>query len=101
MLSCEYGFHTTARTKPLIINNLARYIREDALRLRDKETIAECVSYMRDEKGGTNAQAGCHDDRVMALAIALWTAEETRREQTPFYEENWGALYGANEHTGY
>ena len=101
LLSCEYGFHTTLRTKPLIINNLARYIREDALRIPDRETIAECISYMHDEHGGTNAQAGSHDDRVMALAIALWVAGETRREGKPFIEEDWRELYGANEHTGY
>lgn len=101
LLSCEYGFQTTLRTKPLIINNLARYIREDALRIPDRETIAECISYMHDEHGGTNAQAGSHDDRVMALAIALWVAGETRRKGKPFIEEDWRELYGANEHTGY
>ncbi len=100
-LSSEYGFQTTPRTKPLIINHLARYIREDALRIPDRETISECISYVYDEHGATNAQSGCHDDRVMALAIALWTAAETRREGRPFVEGDWRALYGANEHTGY
>lgn len=101
LLSCEFGFQTTLRTKPLIINNLARYIREDALRIPDRETIAECISYMHDEHGSTNAQPGSHDDRVMALAIALWTAMETRREGKPFIEEDWRELYSVNEHTGY
>ena len=101
LLSCEFGFHTNAHTKPLMITNLARYIREDALRIRDKETIGECLSYMRDDKGGTNARAGCHDDRVMALAIALWTAGETRRDGPDFVEADWGSLYGANGNTGY
>ena len=101
LLSCEFGFHTTARSKPLIINCLARYIREDAGRLRDRQTIAECLSYIRDERGGTTAQPGCHDDRVMALSIALFAATETRRDGGAFVEEDWRRLYGANAHTGY
>ena len=101
LLSCEFGFHTNSHTKPLIISNLARYIRENAGRLRDRETIGECISYMWDDKGSTNARAGCHDDRVMALAIALWTAGENRREGPAFVEANWASLYGANSSTGY
>ena len=104
LLSCEFGFHTNAHTKPLIISELARYIREDAIRIRDRETLAECLSYMRDERGGTNARAGCHDDRVMALAIALWTAGETRRGdggERRFVEADWGEVYGVNATTNY
>lgn len=101
LLSSEFGFRTGSQSKSLIINTLARYIREDALRLRDKETIAECISYIWDEKGSTNARAGCHDDRVMALAIALFTAGERGSGSAAFIEEDWQELYGANSNTGY
>lgn len=96
----EYGFLTTSRTKPLIVNALARYIREDVSRLRDRELASECLSYAYDDKGRTNAQAGCYDDRVMALAIALYAATE-RPRGPDFSEADWGAAYGACETTGY
>ncbi len=96
----EYGFLTTARTKPLIINALARYIREDGARLRDRELAGECLSYAYDEKGRTNAQPGCYDDRVMAMAIALYAATE-RPRGPDFTEADWGRAYGACGTTGY
>ncbi len=101
LVSGEYGFRTSSRSKQLIISGLARYIREDALRIPDQETLGECLSYMWDSKGSTNAQAGCHDDRVMALAIALYAAAENRHIDSSFVEENWGQIYDVNSNTGY
>lgn len=65
------GWSTTARTKPYAIDRLAEYIREKFLFLFDKEIISELFTYVRDDKGRTNAQEGKHDDCVMALAITL------------------------------
>jgi len=99
-LSERWGFLTTARTKPLAVNALARYIREDAARLRDRGLIKECMDYEYDEKGHSNARSGSHDDRVMAMAIAVYAAQDVGRgPRIP--EADWGALYGACESTGY
>ena len=65
------GFLTTSKTKPLIIDNLAALLRQGESGIADKELVNELRTYVIDEKGAYNAQSGCHDDRVMAYAIAL------------------------------
>jgi len=65
------GFLTTSKTKPLIIDNLAALLRQNESGIADMELVSECRTYVIDDKGGTNAQSGCYDDRLMAYAIAL------------------------------
>jgi hypothetical protein len=72
--SKSLGWNTGKKTKPLMINRLAEFIREIYLKIYDKELIKELMSYVIEPSGSTNAQLGCHDDRVMALAIALQMA---------------------------
>ena len=40
--------------------------------INDKETLEEMLVFVRNEKGRPEAQEGCHDDLVMALAIAFY-----------------------------
>ena len=40
--------------------------------INDKETLEEMLVFIRNEKGRPEAQEGCHDDLVMALAIAYY-----------------------------
>jgi hypothetical protein len=71
-MSRALGFRTDRKTKPLIIDHLASCIREQLIEVHDKDFISECITYIREEDGGTNAQEGCFDDLVMASAIALF-----------------------------
>ena len=96
----EMGFLTTAKSKAELVAKLASYIRSGATRIRDKGTLKECMTYIYDEKGHTNAQAGQHDDRVMALGLALSTADSGGRgPKIP--EMDWAKVYGICETTGY
>jgi hypothetical protein len=70
------GWDTNSRSKPLMIDELDRAIREELLVTHDPEFVRECLTYIYDEKGGTGAQGGCRDDRVVARAIALQVAKE-------------------------
>jgi hypothetical protein len=88
------GWRTSAVSKPYMIDELAKALRggpavdewdeelgefiadpdksprgPDALVVPDAETIAELKTYTRDEKGRTSGSP--HDDRTMALAIAV------------------------------
>lgn len=67
----KLGWKTDVRTKPLMIDALAEAISLREITDYDKIFILECMTYIRDERGKTNAQAGQHDDTVMATAIAL------------------------------
>ena len=74
----KLGWSTNGKTKPLAIDKLAEYIREKFFGLFDLEIVLELYSYVIDDNGRTNAQAGKHDDCVMALAIALQAFLEGR-----------------------
>lgn len=66
----ELGWSTNGVTRNLMITDLIQVVSEHSLVLRDKETIGEMRSFVKDEKGRPAAQQGCHDDRVISLAIA-------------------------------
>lgn len=67
----RFGWDTNSKTKPLMIQELGAFIRDGHLRINDTATIDELITYIYDRDGRTEAMAGCYDDRVMALAIAL------------------------------
>lgn len=68
----QLGWWTSEKTKALAIDNLARLIRTRQLGTKSKRFIQECLTYVREDNGSTNAQAGSNDDIVMASAIILY-----------------------------
>lgn len=68
----KYGFHTNVSTKPLIISNLVRCIRENAYIERDRGCLDEYLVYERRQNGSFGAIAGHHDDLLMTRAIGLY-----------------------------
>lgn len=66
-----YGFRTDTKTRPIIISELVRVAREHPEGIRDRTTIEEMLSFVRNpETLKPEAEEGAHDDCVMALAIA-------------------------------
>lgn len=65
------GWRTDRKTKPIIINNLVQAIRDNDIIDLDVVFIRECMTYVRDDQGHTNAQEGMYDDTVIAKAISL------------------------------
>ena len=68
----RWGWRTDRKTKPLIINSLIKDVIEDTHGIRSMELIEEMLSYKRQADGGTEADYGRHDDRVMAFAIGKY-----------------------------
>ena len=64
------GFRTTVKTKPLIIDKLRAALREQEIEINDKVTLREMLTYIVTETGSMEAEPGCFDDCVMALAMA-------------------------------
>jgi hypothetical protein len=64
------GFRMNTKTKPLVIDQLRASLREGELTLLDRTTIAELMTYIVTDSGNMEAESGCHDDCVTALAIA-------------------------------
>lgn len=65
-----YGFETTSRTRPLIIDGLKAVCAQEIELFGDYETLGEMLTFVYDERYRPAAQTGAHDDLVMALAIA-------------------------------
>lgn len=82
----KLGFYTSEATKPLIIDNLRALDRERDIEINDETTLKEMKTFVVTEAGKMEAEAGSHDDCVMALAIAAyahdgkWTPVEVSDE---------------------
>lgn len=80
------GFQTSVSSKPLIIDKLRGEINERQIEINDDVTLSELLSYVVTESGKMDAEQGCYDDTVMALAIAnhihpgAWTPIEVTDE---------------------
>lgn len=66
-----YGFHTNVATKPVIIDNLKKVIRDSLYVERDENAINELLNYEKKKDGKYGAIDGHHDDLVMTRAIAM------------------------------
>ena len=67
----KYGFHTNVATKPKIIANLIRVVREGLYVERDVRCIYEYLTYEQKQNGAYGAISGKHDDLLMARGIGL------------------------------
>jgi hypothetical protein len=65
------GWLTTSMTRPAALGRLGAALVDASERFRSRRLLAECRSFVRLANGGTGARPGTHDDRVMAMAIAL------------------------------
>lgn len=67
----RYGFHTNVATKPMLISNLVKVIREGMYVERDQRCLDEFLMYERKSNGAFGAIDGKHDDLLMTRAIGL------------------------------
>lgn len=66
----KFGWTTSSKTRPVQIDKLAGFIRENEISIPSIDTIRECQFFVIDEDGNCAALEGNHDDRVLALSIA-------------------------------
>lgn len=66
------GWLTTSKTRPQIINNLARVIDHKELGLVAKEDIDEMMTFIKRYGKEPAADINCFDDRVIKTAIREW-----------------------------
>jgi hypothetical protein len=67
----KLGWTTSVKTKPMMIDKLAQFIRETMLGIYSDLILTEAFTYVIEDNGKTNAQTGCHDDTIIAVAIML------------------------------
>ncbi|MGB7267580.1 MAG: terminase [Terracidiphilus sp.] len=69
--SGQPGWLTTSVSRLAMVGRLDAALVEEPERFQSRRLLGECRSFVRLANGGTGAQAGTHDDRVMAMAIGL------------------------------
>lgn len=72
----KYGFQTTKLSRPLIIAELVKVVREHPELFNDMPTLEEMLTFVRNEKGRAEAQEGKHDDLIMGIAIAHYARSQ-------------------------
>ena len=72
----EHGWLTTSVTRPAMLGRLGSALVESPQIFASGRLLRECRSFIRHRSGRAEAQAGEHDDCVMAMAIALSVREE-------------------------
>ena len=70
-MGVEYGWKTTRVTKPLLIDDLSKFLRDhkDELPVKCTHTVGELLTFVRNERGLMGGSP--HDDRVISLALAV------------------------------
>ncbi len=93
----EWGFYTSSKTRPLLINLLRQLISSSTIRLFDPETIVEFLNFVFVLKNGSmrmEAAAGTYDDAVISTALAVIEIEQYIEE---IKESSLEAPYGSIE----
>lgn len=70
-VTAELGWVTDRRTKEILISEATEVLRDKRLTIFDDLTIGEMMAFVRDAEGHAAAAKSAHDDRVMALLIAI------------------------------
>lgn len=100
-----FGFRTDRITRPVILAELIRVMREHMELVSDEDTLLEMLTFVRNDKLRMEAEEGAHDDCVMALAIAHYIRpQQTMTVQTQknpdknvWTKDMWEDYYRADE----
>ena len=78
----KLGWLTDPKTKPLMVGEGDRIIREGLATIHSPELLSELMTFVRLADGKTEAQEGCFDDLVIAWLIALQIRKYAPRKAT-------------------
>lgn len=87
------GWWTNSTTKPMMIDELGKALRDSEITLLDHETIAELTTYVRDPNGKMHGSP--HDDQVMSLAIANQMMKHSWDPTEPIHTTGWAHTFDA------
>jgi phage terminase large subunit-like protein len=94
----QIGWWTDTRTKPIMIADYGQAMREDTFIYRSAELLDECMTYVIKEDGTSNAEQGCHDDRVIADMICFQVRKRYYHARASSHQEEYTP---SNKTTGY
>jgi len=94
----KLGWDTTSKTRAVMLDTLERMLREGEFELRGERTLAELLTFVRDDLGRPAAQPGCCDDLVITLAIGATICDQMPRQLRRVKEQEYQPAFAA---TGY
>lgn len=77
------GWETNRDTRPIVVNSMADYIREDAFDCDFLPAILEMETFIVTDRGRAEAKPLCHDDWVMGIGIGLANIERAQPMMPP------------------
>jgi hypothetical protein len=82
--SAVYGWHTSNRSKAMIISHLKKTLTDNPQAIKDKEFWFEAEYFILEDPSRNimNAAAGHNDDTIMANAIACYVCSSFQAKQT-------------------
>lgn len=83
-----FGFRTDRLTRPVILSELIRVMREHIGTINDEDTLLEMLTFVRGEDQRPEAEPGAHDDCILALAIAHYARGQQTMQVTARAEES-------------
>lgn len=66
----RYGWHTNRSTKPKMVIEFGKALRDDVLLLHDERLLEEAATFIADGKGSYGASSGNYDDHVLGHLIS-------------------------------
>ncbi len=73
----KLGWQTNAKTRSIMLSALQVAIQDLLIEVNDRVFITECTTFINNGSGKYEARPGCHDDTVIANAIA-WQVRQER-----------------------
>lgn len=102
----SFGFATTKVTRPVLVASMVEFMRDSIHLMHDRDTLQECLTFIRNEAGRAEAEQGEHDDLVMGFGIALMARasgqqhagakQAEKRKKTKWTADMWEDYNNAN-----
>ena len=70
-MTSTLGWWTDRFTRPLMIDEGTKWLREERIQILDKDLVSEMMSFVRFPDGQGRAAKGAFDDRVMSFLITI------------------------------
>jgi len=83
MRSDKIGWNTDEISRQQLISGLDEALRQSSILVYDPTTIQELLWFIINPRGRAEAQPGCHDDCVLALALMVVVMARMPRPRPP------------------
>lgn len=85
--SVRYGWHTNSATKPKMVIDFIKGLRDSVVALHDPRFLHEARTFLADGKGGYAARTPNHDDKIISALIGYQMCLDVGQYPTVWVDE--------------